>query len=360
MIVKRNLFLTILAAVLFLGSVSAQEPSGLPRGEVSQQWSGAAAAFYEDAASVLPPAVAQPLSIMVVDNGNVVFEEWYNGHKPEKTKDVYSVSKSVLALAVGCAVEEGLFGVEDRVIDFFPDQLPENVSEILSSMRIRHLLTMTCGLEESPKLLSVFKGDAAFDWIREFFASPQTFMPGTDFYYNLFSSYIMAAILQKTSGMSVMDYIRPRLLEPLHITDMEWESSPAGICVGGWGMHLCTEDMAKLGQLLLQHGKWNGRQLVPSGWVDTMTSKLVESKDRSALNANVDPAIPADPDNDHSKGYGYYVWQCKHGIYRMEGISGNFTFVDPSRGIVLVVTSVTKKMDQKYLDLIWKHFGQLI
>ena len=351
------LFLTVLFTA---GCKVTTDPTSLPRGEVSPEWTAAAESFYNDAMSVTAPDRAQLFSIMAVEHGNVVFEQWYDGRTAESSNDVFSISKTVLAMAVGFAVEEGLFSVEDRVIDYFPEQLPEHVSDTLSAMTIRHLLTMTCGLEETPKLLSVFKAgaDADFDWIREFFASEQTAMPGTRFYYNFFSSYIMAAILEKTSGTSVMEYITPRLLEPLHITDMEWQKSPAGICVGGWGMTLCTEDIAKLGQLLLQHGKWNGRQLLPAEWIDTMTSKLVGSSPLQAFTKSSDPAVLNDPANDHSQGYGYYVWQGKSGTYRMEGMLGNLAFVDPEKETVLVFTS-NSNMDQRYIDLIWKHFSHL-
>lgn len=358
---KRNLaVLTFVVIFLATGCWGNNGLNSLPRGDVSPEWSAAAGSFYNDAISVTAPDKAQPYSIMAVEHGKVVFEQWYAGYTAESRFDVYSVSKTVLAMAAGLAVEEGLFSVEDKVIDYFPEQLPEHVSDTLSAMTIRHLLTMTCGLEETPRLMSVFKNnsDADFDWIREFFASNQVSMPGTVFYYNFFSSYIMAAIIEKTSGTGVVDYIRPKLLEPLHITDLEWLDSPAGICVGGWGMKLCTEDMAKLGLLLLQHGKWNGRQLLPASWVSVMTSKLVESGPLQAFTKFADPAVLNDPENEHSQGYGYFVWQGKHGTYRMEGILGNIVFVNPEKEIVLVLTG-NSNMDQKYIDLIWKHFAHL-
>lgn len=352
--------LSLVVILLTTGCGENNDPASLPRGEVSSEWAAAADSFYNDAMSVTAPDKAQPYSIMVVEHGKVVFEQWYNGKTPESTYDVYSISKTVLAMAAGFAVEEGLFSVEDKVIDYFPEQLPEHVSDTLSAMTIRHLLTMTCGLEESPKLLSVFAKDADkdFDWISEFFASSQVSMPGTKFYYNFFSSYIVAAIIEKTSGTDVVDYLTPKLFEPLHITDVEWQDSPAGICVGGWGMKLRTEDVAKLGLLLLQHGRWNGRQLLPAEWVDAMTSKLVESSPLQAYTKHSDPAVLNDPENDHSQGYGYYVWQGKYDTYRMEGMLGNLAFVDPKKEIVLVLTS-NSNMDQKYIDLIWKQFAHL-
>lgn len=345
------------ASLFVLLLVTGCRTSGdLPRGKESAEWAAAVEAFYQDAVSVQAPDKAQPYSIMVLEKGKVVYEGYFAGVAADSLFDVFSISKTVLALATGFAVEEGRLSVDDKVIDFFPDRLPENVSDTLSSMTIRHLLTMTCGMEETPKLLSAFSGNTSFSWLEEFFASRQAHMPGEEFYYIFFAPYILAAIIEKEVGMSVMDYITPRLLEPLQITDMQWDTSHEGICVGGWGMRVCTEDLAKLGQLLLQRGKWHGRQLVSSQWVDTMTSNLVASLPKSAFAVNMDPAELEDPNNDHSQGYGYYVWQGRGNTYRMEGLQGRLVIVCPSTDIVFVITSRTN-MSQGYLDIIWKHFS---
>ena len=356
---KRLFILVIVAFFLISGCKSGVKVIDLPRGEASPEWIAAAESFRQDALSIEAPDVVVPYSIMVVDHGKVVLELWYEGYSADSLFDVYSVSKTVLALAVGCAVDEGLFSVEDRVIDYFPDKLPDTISDTLSAMKIRHLLTMTCGMEETPELLSVFSGNDNFDWIEEFFNSKQAAIPGTSFYYNFFASYIVAAIIEKTAGMGVLDYIKPRLLDPLHITDMKWDDSPAGICVGGWGMFVCTEDMAKIGQLLVQRGKWNGCQLVSSEWIDTMTSNLVASKSLNAFTNREDLKMMEDQKNDYFQGYGYYVWQCKSGIYRAEGLDGKCIIINPSKETVFAITSHSN-MDQRYLDLIWKHFGDLI
>ena len=354
---KRVAFASLFVLLLVTGCRTSS--GDLPRGRVSDEWSSAAEAFYQDAISVQAPDKAQPHSIMVLKKGKVVYEDYFAGYAPDSLYQVYSVSKTVLALAAGFAVEEGKISVDDKVIDFFPGRLPENVSDTLSSIAVKHLLTMTCGMEESPKLLSAFSGNTSFSWLEEFFASKQANMPGEDFYYNFFSPYVLAAIIEKEVGMSVMDYIRPRLLDPLQITDMQWDTSHEGICVGGWGMLLCTEDLAKLGQLLLQRGRWNGRQLISAEWVDTMTSNLVESRPKSAFTSNMDLAMLEDPANDHSQGYGYYVWQGKGNTYRLEGLFGQFVFVSPATNTVLVLTSKSN-MDQRYLDIIWKHFSQFL
>lgn len=351
--------ITIATLFILLVVSGCRNTGNLPRGKVSAEWASAAESFYQDAVSVQSPDIAQPHSIMALKNGKVIYEDYFAGTAPDSLHEVYSVSKTVLALAAGFAVEEGRFSVDDKVIDYFPGILPGNVSDTLSSMTIKHLLTMTCGMEETPKLLSAFKGDTSFSWLEEFFASQQAHMPGTEFYYNFFATYILAAIIQKQVGMNIMDYIRPRLLEPLKITDMQWEISHEGICVGGWGMRLCPEDMAKLGQFLLQRGKWKGRQLISSQWIDTMTSNLVDSRPINAFVVDRDPIKLSDPANDHTQGYGYYVWQGRAHTYRMEGILGQFVIVSPARDLVLVITS-NSNMDQRYMDIIWKHFSNFL
>lgn len=350
-------FAVLFILLLVSGCRNSCTTSTLPRGKASAEWASAAEAFYQEALSMPAPDGAEPNSIMVLKNGKVIYEEYFAGFAPDSLVDVFSISKTVLAIATGFAVEEGKISVDDKVTGFFPDILPVNVSDTLSSMTIKHLLTMTCGMEETPKLLSAFSGNTSFSWLEEFFASQQVSMPGTEFYYNFFAPYILAAIIEKEVGMSVMDYIRPRLLDPLQITDMQWDSSHEGICVGGWGMRICTEDMAKLGQFLLQRGKWNGRQLISPEWVDTMTSNLVDCKPVSAFTSKMDPAELEDPANDHSQGYGYFVWQGKYNTYRAEGLKGRFIFISPDKEIVFAITSDTN-LGQKYIDLIWKHFSQ--
>lgn len=355
----KKIISTLLLVILFItGCHRASDSLNLPRGEVSAKWTAAADGFRNAALSIADPEKEYPYGIMVLEHGKVVFEQWYGGMQKESRLNVYSISKTVTALATGCAVAEGLITVDDKVIDCFPDRLPENVSDTLSAMTIRHLLTMSCGLEETPDLMSAFGAEPDFDWISEFFASRQVSMPGTQFYYNFFTPYILSAIIEKKAGMGLMDYIKPRLLDPLHISDMEWEVSPEGICVGGWGMFVNTEDIAKVGQLLLQHGKWNGRQLVPAQWVDTMTSKLLDSVDSNYFIKAVTPVLPEDPENEHSQGYGYYVWQGKRGTYRMEGILGNYALINPETETI--ITLVNQSQDNQFIDLILEYFSKLI
>ena len=358
---KKNIFTLLSVVILFVGGCNrTKDASSLPRGEVSNQWSVAAKKFRTEAKKIDKPSMPGPLSIMAVERGKVVFEKWYEGYTPDSVYNTYSISKTVLALAAGCAVDEGLINVDDKVADYFSDKLPDTASDSLSSMTLRHLLTMTSGLEETPKLLGVFRGNKDFDWTEEFFNSTLTSLPGTQFYYNLFAPCIVASMLEKRIGMNVVDYIKPRLLEPMHITDLEWEKTSDGTCIGAWGMSACTEDLAKIGQLLLQHGEWNGRQLVSKEWVDTMTSKLIPSTSLCAFTKGIDPALLSDKNDDHAQGYGYYVWQGKYGSYRAEGLDGRYIIISPTKQTVFVITSHSAIQQQVYIDLIWEMFGHLM
>jgi CubicO group peptidase (beta-lactamase class C family) len=138
----------------------------------------------------------------------------------------------------------------------------------------------------------------------------------------------------------VLDYLRPRLFEPLGISDLEWPASPQGITLGGWGLKIRTEDIAKFGQLYLQKGRWEKTQLIPEKWVDQATSKQISNG--------------TDPDRDWTQGYGFQFWRCRHGAYRGDGKDGQFCVVMPEQDAVIAITANTGDM-QKQLSLVWEH-----
>lgn len=275
-------------------------------------------------------------SFMLLRHGQVAAESWWHPYRPAAPHTMFSVSKSFTSTAIGLAVAEGLFSVEDRVMDFFDK--PRKTSPRLASMQIRHLLTMTSGHHA--------------DTIPAMMQSPetpeQTFLnlhlrhqPGTRFIYNSGATYMLSSILQKTSGQTLLDYLTPRVLEPLGILNAFWESHSNGVNFGGWGLHIKTEDIARLGQLYLQKGSWHGQQLLPASWVEAATSKQVENGPSS--------------DADWNQGYGYQFWRCqKPGIYRADGAFGQFCIVMPEQDAVLAMTGGSPVM-QPMLDLVWKH-----
>jgi len=161
--------------------------------------------------------------------------------------------------------------LDDLVLKFFPDDAPADVSDNLKTMTVRDLLTMTCGHDTEPKAVG---GPS----VKQFLAHPVPHKPGTHFQYNTMGSYTLSAIVTKVTGQTTLDYLKPRLFEPLGIANPEWGASAEGNSFGGFGLKLCTEDIAKFGQLYLQHGKWNGKQLIPETWIEQATSKQVPTK----------------------------------------------------------------------------------
>lgn len=272
-------------------------------------------------------------SLMIVRNGYVVTEAWWKPEAAEKNHILWSLSKSFTSTAVGFAVQEGKLSIDDLVMDFFPDKLPEEPSKNLLSMRVRDLLTMSAGHEVEVNLRSI-EGD----WVEAFLNHPVPHIPGTHFKYNTPATYMLSAIVQKVTGETVLDYLQPRLFKPLGIKNPEWETSPQGISLGGYGLYVRTEDIAKLGQLYLQKGKWNGMQLLPSSWIDLATTKQVSNG--------------SNPDNDWNQGYGFQFWRCRHNAFRGDGKDGQFCIVLPEKNAVIAITSKTNNMG-KELQLIW-------
>ncbi|MEO0531453.1 MAG: serine hydrolase, partial [Planctomycetota bacterium] len=208
-------------------------------------------------------------SFMLVRHGHVVAEGWWDPYRPEDRHQLYSLSKSFTSIALGIAIDEGKLTLDDRVVDWFPDRLPAEPSDHLRPIRVRDLLRMTTG--------HVADDLAGFRWgpgatVERFLSLPVTLKPGTHFTYNTPATYTASAVLQQATGETTHEYLKPRLLEPLGIIDTWWEATPEGVTMGGSGLSVRTEAIAKFGQLLLQRGEWRGEQLVPAEWIDAATA----------------------------------------------------------------------------------------
>ena len=282
-------------------------------------------------------------SFMMLRHGKVIAEGWWEPYGPDFVHTMYSMSKSFTSTAVGFAVAEGKMSVEDKVVSFFPDDLPSKISENLAAMRVKDLLTMSTGNEKEPTQ-TVVKEE---NWGRTFLAQPFAHKPGTQFMYNSAATYMCSAIVQKVTGQNILDYLTPRLFEPLGITGMRWENCPRGIATGGWGLSIQTEGLAKFGQLLLQKGVWQGRQLLPAAWIEEATRFHIQQPGGDK------PDRPK-AKNDWLQGYGYQFWRCQGTAFRGDGAFGQFTIVLPEQDAVIVMTSENKNM-QGQLDLVWKH-----
>jgi len=212
-------------------------------------------------------------SFMLLRNGKVISEGWWNPYQPDLKHTMYSVSKSFISTAVGFAVSEELISVDDKVISFFDEALPDSIGPYLKQLTIQDLLTMSVGHDEDP---TGHVRTGGIDWAESFFEQPIVNEPGTTFLYNSLATYMASAIVQKVSGQKIIDYLQPRLFEPLGIEGIDWEVSPSGVNTGGWGLRVKTEDMAKLGQLYLNKGVWNGEQIIPKSWVEEATKEHIK------------------------------------------------------------------------------------
>ena len=276
-------------------------------------------------------------SLMVLRHSHVVAEGWWAPYGPRDPHVLFSLSKSFASTAAGLAADEGLLSLDDLVVSFFPENLPESMEENLAAMRVRHLLSMSTGHAEDT---TGAMRDGAGDWVESFLALPVAHPPGTHFVYNSGATYMVSAIVQKATGETLLDYLRPRLFDPLGITGQTWENSPQGINVGGWGLNIKTEDILRFGQLYLQKGVWQGERLLPEAWVASATSKQVSNG--------------TDPDNDWAAGYGFQFWRCRHGAYRGDGAFGQLCVVLPDQDTVVAMTAGTRDLGG-VLNLIWEH-----
>lgn len=323
----------LLAGSLVLAlALSASAADPLPRSTPEAQGVSSAAilAFVETADA----KVDVMNSFMLVRHGHVVAEGWWAPYDAKTRHELYSLSKSFTSTAVGMAVADGKLSIDDTVMSFFPDDAPKEPSTNLKNMRVRDLLCMSTGHQTEPALNPTIKDP----WTKAFLAHTVPFKPGTHFLYNTPATYMQSAIVQKVTGKTVLEYLKPRLFDPLGIEDPTWGTSPQGVNLGGYGLNVRTEDIAKFGQLYLQQGKWGDKQLVPAEWVAMATSKQTSNG--------------SNPKSDWDQGYGFQFWRSRNGAYRGDGAFGQYCVVLPEQDAVIAITSGTKDM-QAVLNLVW-------
>ena len=276
-------------------------------------------------------------SFMLIRHGHVVAEGWWAPYDRETPHVLYSLSKSFTSTAVGLAIAEGKLSLDDPVIKFFPDETPADPSVNLRAMRVRDLLRMNTGNQiEAP--IRADDATKTETWVKTFLTHPVPFKPGTHFLYNSPATYMLSAIVQKVTGMTVLEYLRPRLFDPLGFKDPVWLSSPQGITAGAYGLSLRTEEIARFGELYLRKGMWNGKQLIPAAWIEQATS--VQTSNGSA------------PTSDWDQGYGYQFWRSRHNSFRGDGAFGQYCMVIPELDAVVAITSGVRNM-QQVMNLVW-------
>ena len=350
---NRHVFPLLLTVILALAACS--HPSDpFRRGKASPAMDEAFASYLQAVAD----SAEQLHSIMVVQHGKVLEEKFF---VPDTAHILHSVSKTFTSTAVGFAIAEGLLKLDDRIVDLFPESLPEQVSDTLAKVTIRHLLTMNSGHGTDPTY-AVRSGDG--DWVKGFMEWPFEYEPGTCYCYNSLGTYVLSAAVQKVTGQKVVDYLEPRLWQPLGIEKPYWQESPAGINTGGWGLFLKTEDLARMGLCILNGGKYCGKQVIPADWVKEMSAAQVPSvnagvNERQVEEIRKDPSSPVyayfdQEQSDWMQGYGYQMWRCRHGAFRADGANGQYILILPEQDAVIVTTANIQNMRQE-LNLIWEH-----
>lgn len=327
-------FLLAIAPSLLLLKTASLAAQSLPRSTPeSQGVSSTAVAALVDGLD----QIEQMHSVMLVRHGQVVAEGWWAPYMADDPHMLYSLSKSFTSTAVGLAVAEGKLSLDDAVASFFPEEAPAEPSDNLKSMRVRDLLAMNTG--QHGEDVSAFRFDGPRPLTKAFLAMPVAHKPGTHFFYNTPATYMCSAIVQKVTGEQLVDYLRPRLFEPLGIANPTWEESADAVSLGGYGLNVTTEDIAKFGELYLRRGAWNGKQLIPAEWIDMATARQVSNG--------------SSPASDWEQGYGFQFWRCRHGAYRGDGAFGQYCLVLPQQDAVLAITSGVTDM-QAVLNVVWE------
>lgn len=338
---RQLLFTVSLLSLILSGCVDKQTMDVLPRSiPEAESVSSEDILRFLDAVENSPHELH---SFMFLRHGKVITEGWWDPYRSGLKHTLYSTSKSFTSTAVGFAVTEKLLSVEDKVISFFPEDLPDTVSPYLSELTVKDLLTMSAGQDPDPTFLVPSRDS---NWVRGFLATPIVNEPGTKFLYNSLATYMLSAIVQKVTGERMIDYLTPRLFEPLVIQGMDWEVDPQGINTGGWGLRVKTEDMARFGQLYLQKGSWNGKQILPAEWIEEATTIKIEQA----------PDLPqaTKDSSDWLQGYCYQFWRCRHHAFRADGAYGQFIIVMPDQDAVIAITVETPDMKDE-LNLVWEY-----
>lgn len=294
----------------------APETQGIPTAAINQLF---------DSLLALPRTNIH--SVIVMRHGNIVGELYPEPFSATCQHTMYSCSKTFVSAAIGIAIGQHRLSLNDRVAVFFPEYLPDTLSENLGKMTLRDLLVMSSGITPDWEMRNHER-----HWIRTLLSKPVK-SPGKQFEYDSMATYLLSAILQKATGQSLLDYLKKHIFGPLGVVEVEWEVSPEGINTGGWGLYIQSESLAKFGQLLLQKGRWKGQQLIPEAWVGEMMKVQYQQG---------------------TLGYGYQMWPCEYPTaFRADGALGQYILVIPEKDMVVVITENTGIDGIRQRRMVW-------
>lgn len=288
-------------------------------------------------------------SMMVLKDGKVIYERYETGHNADELHILWSASKTFTATAAGFACQDGLLSTDDKVVSFFgPEELPEEISPWLAEMTVHDLLTMSSGFSLDIRERTR-KREPDMNWARETLCSGCMFEPGTMFRYNSMDTYLVSVIVSKAVGEPMSEYLNRKLFKPLGIKKWIWEKSPQGYDCGGWGLFINLESFAKMGQFMLQRGEWNGKRLLNEEWFDeAMSPQIMQYAGRGVS----DEWIAAHANDDWNQGYGYQMWCCTHGAYRLDGAWSQYCVIIPEKNAVVACLSHSPN-GARMLNSVW-------
>lgn len=268
--------------------------------------------------------------VMILRHGKVIAEASWAPYDAGLPHELYSLSKSVTATAIGMLVDEGRLGLDELLCDIFFDKAPARADHPSRKLTVRHLLNMSTGA-----LFNEIGTALGADWEREFLRAGNAFPAGTAFSYNSLNTYMLAAIVRRKTGLTLTEYLTPRLFEPLGVVSHHWETCPNGTEKGGWGLSLTTESVAKIGQLYLNKGRWNVngemRQLLSEQWIADATRAQIET-----------------PNGEITYGYGHQIWMtARKGAFLFNGAFGQYMLALPDADALVVLFSGTARLFAK-------------
>lgn len=259
--------------------------------------------------------------ITIIQKGEEVLR--YNPVK-EKRENIYSCTKTFTSVAVGMAIDEGLFSLEDYVVEHFKEDIPDNPGPLLKKMKLKHLITMSMGFEEPMLMGAMRQNMTEKDWVKFVLKAKVVDEPGAKFMYNNAGPYLLGVLIQRKTGISLIEYLKPRLFEPLGIEEPECEVCPKGYTFGAGGYKITVTELSRLGQLYLQKGKFNNKQVVSKAWIEESTKMNIETNG----------------DREIGMGYGYLLWIMPDGMFRIDGKYEQYSIVYPKKDAVISVSAM--------------------
>lgn len=296
--------------------------------QVSPESMGISSAHILDFIKRTREACIEMHSFSVMRHDKILSQGWWKPYNPDTPHIMFSFSKSLTSTAIGFLVQEGKVTLDEKLADIFPEFMPENPSENLLKADVFSLLTMSCGHKDE------INGDEQFapDWIRHFLAHEFTYEPGTTFQYNTPGTNMLSAIVTKKTGLPLMEYLKPRLLTPLGMSDVKCVKLPDGTDFGGAGMYLTLKDMQLFGSFLLHRGVFNGQRLLNDEWFTLASEKEIET---------ISEVYNTDSDN-WRMGYGFQFWRNTYpNSFRADGAYGQFDLIFPEKDMIITLNTAS-------------------